>query len=610
VYFISSLAISSYLFMYFGMVQFQEDSRTALSWQNVCFLGANFISPAMIGLLGNICGKKTALMKIILFFSTVIALSSFYFIKAIPLVRVYRFNWGSVFSINNFTYFLFFLNVILFLPLAVIIFLIEKSSQEKSSSSKKRMNLIAFGILGIAFCLGVNFIASFGLDVYPVGSVFAAFVFITLAYPVLRCRPLELDLIVNKTLLYLLFIGPLLISHILISALFLDILGFLFATTFSLLVVIALVIFTPYKKIVEKLADKLIYSGKYDYQKVLYELCQSLNAIVDFDQLFERIVHIIAQTTDVEKIVVFSVDATTESLFLRASYGVESSLAEEFNLSSDEAIVVRAKKEGKMLIKEQLRQLEDTQKVEEEFKKIAVLDAELVAPLFYKENLLGLIVLSRKKSGDIYNQGDINVLNTFVAEAAKAIEHVRLYSQAIVDESTTVFNQNYFLMRLRDEIARSKRYGHSISLMFLKINISGGLNNTAEPEMRDLLLKGVGLLLKTKVRTIDIVARYSDLVFAVLLPETAQAAAVNSEEKAVKHRSDTMIVAERLSGGIENFKNKYKGKIINMDVAIGITCFSGLDKKFTEENFINSAERALEKANQGKRNIVWFEDNR
>ncbi|MCG2711040.1 MAG: diguanylate cyclase [Candidatus Omnitrophica bacterium] len=608
-YFISSLVISFYLFMHFGLIQFYGNELIFLPWLKVCLGAMSFIAPALINLLLSMRRVKTGLIKVMLFISSMLSVLVFYFLSHDYKLDVNSFAWGSTLSVNSFAYLLFFINIVLFLPLAVVMFLVQKSSIDTSILAKRQIKFIVLCVCVICLALGVNFLAGFGLNVYLFGSPLLCVTFICMSYTITRYRSLELDLIVNNTILLLMFVGPLLVLHILISAFFLEMLGYLFATTFSLLLVVSLVLFTPYKKLVKKLMERLIYRGKYNYQKVLSELCQGLNAVLDFDQLFDRIIYIIGQTLDVEEMAIFLKDDTANAFCLKASYGIDQDAHKDFTLSIDEPIVVRMKKEAKILLKEELRQFEDIENVEQEFKKVSILQAELVAPLFFREHLLGFIVLSRKKTGNIYNQGDIDVLNTFAVEAAKAIEHVRLYSEAIVDNTTKVFNQNYFLMRLREEIARSKRYGHSISLMFLDVDTSGEAQFKVDSRMQELLLKGLGLLLKSKVRNVDILALYKKQQFAVILPETAQAKEGNEQEKFKQHYKDTMLVAERLCKSVEDFKNEYKGKIITVSFNMGVACFDGVYKLLTEEAFIDRAQKALAQAREeGNNKIVCFNE--
>jgi diguanylate cyclase (GGDEF)-like protein len=94
----------------------------------------------------------------------------------------------------------------------------------------------------------------------------------------------------------------------------------------------------------------------------------------------------------------------------------------------------------------------------------------------------------------------------------------RLSDLAMIDEESSLFNQDYFQERLYVEIKRSARHAHQFSLLFIDLapfieysNIIGGDEN---------VLHKLGNCLKSRLRRTDVVTRFSDDKFIVLLPET------------------------------------------------------------------------------------------
>ncbi|MBU4304451.1 MAG: diguanylate cyclase [Candidatus Omnitrophica bacterium] len=602
-YFLASMIISGYFFMNFCLMELVRLPEMLAGAKVFAFAGF-FVVPALLNILFQ--HNKRGLFKVILFFSFILSLFVFYYLKA-P-IKVVRFPWGSALAIQDISVIFFFINVALFLPLGVVIFRLQTRKRKISQLSKRQINFNVLAMSAGFVFLCVNMLPGFGINVYPFGLPLLAIAFISMSYSIIRYRFLEMDLIINRTVVSFLFIAPLLAGHVIISGLFLSTLGFVFSTTFSLLVIISIALFTPYRRLLQKMVEKAVYRGRYDYQKVLKELCQTITAILDFDQLFDHIVHVIVQTIEVEKTAVFLSDDDGQNFRIKASNGVHNVCENSLTLKADEPIIKRLQQAGRILVKDELLQFEDENRIMKMFKPLDALETELVVPLLYKENLLGFIVLSRKISGNIYNQGDIDVLETFSVEAAKAIEHVRLYNEAIVDRATKVFNQNYFLMRLREEIARAKRYRHPISLMFIEIDSLEGVDNVLGHANTDLILKGIGLLLKTKIRSVDVLSRFSGRKFAVILPETAKSKSEDAREMLKKHVKDTLIVAERLRSGVENFTDKSGGISAGVTVSIGIAYFEGSDEHFSEEQFIEQAESALMDAKKtGKNKVVSFE---
>jgi diguanylate cyclase (GGDEF)-like protein len=482
--------------------------------------------------------------------------------------------------------------------------LINKNERPATKIAVKQSNFIILFIEVIYACLLINFADNFGMSFGFPGSLVIIVAFTAIVYAIVKSRCLSIDRIAYKILLCGLFVGPLVGLHIIISKIFLEVLGYLVATTLSLLIIIFMIVFTPYKKLIRLFLEKFIYQGKYDYQNVLAELCQGLTVIIELDQLSEYLIHVIVQTIDAKKIAFFQEDTDGPGYIIKAGLGIDPGF-QQLRLDDNSLIMKRLKQNSGMLIKSELYQFEDAGAVEKLFAPFSAMDAEIVIPLSLQDHLIGIIVLSAKASEEIYNQGDIDVLEIFALEASKALEHARVYSQAIVDNVSRVFNQNYFLMRLREEIARSKRYLRPISLLFIAVEES---RPSADPETKRLLLKAIGLLLKTKVRNVDVLARYGNKLFAVILPETGTTQDKQADLMLAKHKQDTLLVANRISQGIENFSGEYKGRIVGLNACIGVACFHGEDKQFSEDSFISQVETALAMAKKNRENkIVCFE---
>ncbi|MFH1459911.1 MAG: diguanylate cyclase [Candidatus Omnitrophota bacterium] len=604
-YFFAALTLFCYFLMHFGFIQFADNPELLNIWFRIFLSGACFSVPVLLNLLLIMRQRKGRLSQVVLGLSYLLSLSVFYFwFNGYPVYFQRRIG-VSLPSLENLPYYVFGLNSFLFLPIGIIVNAIKLRSDKISELAKRQARFTILAILGIEIALILTFSAHWGIDPYPFSLILMIISFTAMSYSIVRFRFLEFDLIVNKTMSVFLFIGPLLLGHILITGLFLDTLGFFLATTFSVLIIVCLILFTPYKGLMQKSVEKIVYKGRYDYQTVLKELSQSLVAILDFDQLFDYMIHVIEQTMGVKKMAIFLEDDIAKKFMLRSSFGVNKEKIKNLNFNFSHGIIEKLKKESKILIRSELMQFEDSSCVNQYFDEFTNLDAELIAPLLYKDQLIGVMAFSQKGSGQIYNQGDIDVLEIFTQEAAKAIEHVRLYSEAIVDNSTKTFNQNYFLTRLREEIARSKRYGHAISLMFLEVDNQGQSGEILDLKGKDLLLKGIGLLLKTNVRNVDVLAHYGEKRFGVILPETAKGEGLNNEQIYEKHLKDTMIVANRLKLNINKFQNEYKNEKIIINLTIGFACFNGVDKKFTEEQFIKQAEFALTQAKKYGKIVLY-----
>jgi diguanylate cyclase (GGDEF)-like protein len=99
------------------------------------------------------------------------------------------------------------------------------------------------------------------------------------------------------------------------------------------------------------------------------------------------------------------------------------------------------------------------------------------------------------------------------------------------DTLTGLYNHRAFQERLREEMARARRYGQSLSLLYGDIDNFGDLNRELGYQIGDEILRTVAEVIsasdsRARVRASDIVARYAGEEFVVLLPETDKQGAV------------------------------------------------------------------------------------
>ena len=90
-----------------------------------------------------------------------------------------------------------------------------------------------------------------------------------------------------------------------------------------------------------------------------------------------------------------------------------------------------------------------------------------------------------------------------------------------IDPMTKIYNKAHFNKRSKEEINRSERYGHNLSLLMIDIDRFKQYNDRNGHPAGDKVLKNIANILKEKTRKlIDIVARYGGEEFAAILPET------------------------------------------------------------------------------------------
>ena len=72
------------------------------------------------------------------------------------------------------------------------------------------------------------------------------------------------------------------------------------------------------------------------------------------------------------------------------------------------------------------------------------------------------------------------------------------------------------------EISRSKRYGNALSVLLFDLDFFKSVNDIYGYEWGDVLLKSIADKLKQLIRKEDIITRYGDEEFIVVLPNTPE----------------------------------------------------------------------------------------
>ncbi|MDE2259521.1 MAG: GGDEF domain-containing protein, partial [Betaproteobacteria bacterium] len=155
------------------------------------------------------------------------------------------------------------------------------------------------------------------------------------------------------------------------------------------------------------------------------------------------------------------------------------------------------------------------------------------------------------------------------------------------DGLTGLYNHRKFYSLLKDEIVRTQRYNHLVSLLMLDIDYFKRANDTLGHQAGDAILKGLSDLLVKQARTIDRVCRYGGEEITMILPETDATEASN--------------IAERLRAAVERLPFDIGGgKTTGITVSIGVATYP--QQVNSLEGLVKGADVALYAAKQGGRN--------
>lgn len=106
---------------------------------------------------------------------------------------------------------------------------------------------------------------------------------------------------------------------------------------------------------------------------------------------------------------------------------------------------------------------------------------------------------------------------------------------ADTDPLTGLYNRRYMEDVLRTELERSRRYGNAVVIGMVYFDDLKNLNESYGYDAGDAALKLFAKVASEMMRETDIIARWSDKEFIILMPETGAAGALNYLQRLTDH---------------------------------------------------------------------------
>lgn len=164
------------------------------------------------------------------------------------------------------------------------------------------------------------------------------------------------------------------------------------------------------------------------------------------------------------------------------------------------------------------------------------------------------------------------------------------------DELTGLHNRKYLHERLDAEISRAKRYKTQLSCLLFDIDFFKVVNDMYGYDWGDILLRSLAEKLKQLIRKEDVLTRYGDEEFILVLPNTSE--------------DNAFLFAERFRRDIEKMEFIPAGEEERHPITIsgGIATYPCLENVEEDANtIIRYSEHALYNAKKrGKNKIIQF----
>lgn len=397
------------------------DLSLALIWAKEYYISASFTAVALLYFAnvfpeGRILsGKKKAMIIGPALLQALLIAIPGYLTK-----QVVVHSWGKEVILGRIEYLIY---TLYFLPFLYGALYILWNKRNKFSSNIKRqltficLSILVASIFGVTFNLFLPWFGNYQL-IY-LGPPFAMIIFWLLSYGIVKHHFFDIRLILARALAFAILLG---VIGGFASLAFFFVGSTFFSIEFTQTQLIFLFIATPIigfnfqlvRKTIERMTDAVFYKGYYDADQLLYSLATVMSTNIDLQVLSEQILQVLVKQMRITRgaFVLFEEKSIYDLIGMgyekdqRFTYERLRELTTHTELSYYDDLP-----EGQ--VKALMREL----------------DIYVYKVLSVKGEIVGLLILGDKASGEIYSDEDLRILNILAPEVSVAIQNAKSYDK-------------------------------------------------------------------------------------------------------------------------------------------------------------------------------------
>ncbi len=473
--------------------------------------------------------------------------------------------------------------------------MIKKTYSKEISVRKVGLVIIGLTLVIVGGALNLNTtVGQYGIDI--LFNTFNAFL---ITYAIYRNKFLEINLVVKKGLsisvyniiLFIIYAFIVILSYNILSVE----LGITNLTTVVLMMSPIFFLLEPIRIQLMKLTRHVFYRGTTDRQIVLKEFSDLINTSLKLEKIIESLVNAIQDAIDTKEVNILLKNINKYEL--RASSKTNPDYYNNF-FTINHPIVSWFHKHNQLLLKTQMdnhisfKGLWDSEKA-----VIESMGTEILVPIRYAEDLIGIVVISGRNDETPYSFEETEFLETIINNAAAIIENAKtieaIRKQSITDELTKLYNHRYF-QETANKWIKDKKYVR-FGLAIIDIDQFKIYNDLYGHASGDIALKRIAKIIKSVSSTNEMLVRFGGEEFVVLYP------GIRPEE-----------VYRRANLIRETIENEF---LLSKDIREFLTVTVGISNYdingSTLEELITKADNAVHQGKQSGRNktMVYNEDN-
>ncbi len=318
--------------------------------------------------------------------------------------------------------------------------LIKAIGSESRSIYKNKLwyLFIGFGVLGALSTL--NCLTLFGLPIYPPGAFgFVPLLFFAAGF--FRYDLQDVGQLMRKAMVYVLLIMACVVVSLsavkLIQSSFQGIgSGPVYLSLFAIFIP-AVLVSGKLLSLVQRFFDRFWEGDFYNHQMTLERVSQTIATVLDREKITQLMQETIVDAMQVKHCALFLTDSARRIYRSIASAGDAIDGSCDAALVSEARLVGALQYRGQPILKQKVLGAAGDGGHAGVLSEMVWLQAEVVFPMCFKDQLKGFLVLGEKRSGRIFSSRDIDLLVPLCHQSAVAIQNAQAY-QALRELNDTL----------------------------------------------------------------------------------------------------------------------------------------------------------------------------
>ncbi len=191
------------------------------------------------------------------------------------------------------------------------------------------------------------------------------------------------------------------------------------------------VFFSPLKAQIQRAFDRYLYREPYDYPRTIREASRALGDTIELPRLLTYIGDLVVRTMKCEGVAIYLLEEEAGTFEIAACEpsGTNDRFPESLGVSS--VLVATAVRSRETLFLDEIADgpmAPDGKQLRAEFSRLR---AEVIVPLVEQEQVIGLVCIGAKRSGDPYFSDDADLLTTLANQSAVAIRNAQTHQRVV-----------------------------------------------------------------------------------------------------------------------------------------------------------------------------------